>query len=143
MPVSQAVKLRLRKKRAQTSRIIMRSLQVIKDSRLKQYEESISVEHFVRGIIIDCVDAVVEMVSAKRGNRLQYVEEKKEDIVASVVQKVTGKRKRKWNTWLERCYAIFMYVHPQIFNYNAMMTSAVLGISRSTLLGRLSTNQPL
>ena len=33
-----------------------------------------------------------------------------------------------------------MYVHPPIFNYNAMMTSAVLGISRSTLLGWVSTN---
>ena len=73
-----------------------------------------------------------ETLASSRVQKLQVENKEKEMVVKPVVSK---KRKRVWDTWLKRCYAIYMYMHPQIFNCNASEASEVLGTSRTTLLG--------
>ena len=52
------------------------------------------------------------------------------------------KKKRKSGigqlTWPVRAVAIFMFLHPQLFNSNAKVTSTMFGVSRSTFLGWLT-----
>ena len=83
------------------------------------------IEHFLEGIIRDCVVPACTVVADGMG-----LEEKKKVVVDSV----SKKRQRDWNTWVEQCYIIFRYLHPQIFNENITEASEFLGIPRSTLL---------
>ena len=92
------------------------------------------IEHFLEGIIRDCVVPACTVVADGMG-----LEEKKEEFEEKimeevVVDSVSKKRQRDWNTWVEQCYIIFRYLHPQIFNENITEASEFLGIPRSTLL---------
>ena len=92
------------------------------------------IEHFLKGIIRDCVVTACAVVADGVGlEKKKALEEKNMEEV--VVDSVNKKRQRNWNTWVERCYIIFMYLHPQIFNENTAEASEFLGIPRSTLLG--------
>ena len=145
LSVSPATELKLRMKKAKAARVTKRSLRLQAEERVKRYEEAMSVEHVVSGLLSDCVEAVCEMLIEK--GRRQYPkvkkkEESKEKAVTGEEETVTGvvreKRQRIWSSWLERCYVIFMFLHPLIFKGNATEACAVLGIPRSTLLGWVS-----
>ena len=73
-------------------------------------------------------------------NRVVKMEETQ--FVKPVVKKPVNKKRsaHMWYTWLNRSYAIFLVLHPEILNGNAAATSECLGIARSTLLGWVSTN---
>ena len=69
-----------------------------------------------------------EMEESKYGEKkeeIKYEEEKEEVAVGKPVLKVKSKRvslmkrTRPCYTWLKRCYAIYIYLHPLIFNQNA------------------------
>ena len=106
------------------------------------------------GFSRDCVDAVSNLdisgeVSSEEQDFLEKLVVKKEvfteeeEPLANVEVKKTvclKRRRRTWHTWLRRSYAIFMLLHPKIFNGNAAAASEKLGIARSTILGWVSTN---
>ena len=137
--VSPAAELRLRKKKAEVDRVTKRELKIHAEDRIRRYEESLSVENIVSDVLSDCLEAVCEMLDdkARRQNpQEESKDEEKEEFVVPTTART--KRKRGWRTWLERSYAIYMYLHPGIFNYNAERATMELGIPRSTLLGWVS-----
>ena len=84
------------------------------------------IEHFLKGIKRDCVVTACAVVADGMGleGKKEALEEKIMEEV--VVDSVSKKRQRDWNTWVERCYIIFMYLHPQIFNESTAEASEFL-----------------
>ena len=76
--ISPAAELRLRKKEAEKERVRNRSLKILEEDRIKRYEDSLSIEHIVKGILSDCVEAVVEMLKAPRRIQNPQNDEKNE-----------------------------------------------------------------
>lgn len=165
LSLSCASKLGIRKRKSQCDRVTKRTLKIYADDRGKRFEEVLTVEHFLRDVVSDCVDAVVEMLSEENEHKeskseeemeeskyeekkeeIKYEEEKEEVAVDKPFVKVKSKRvslmKRTcpWYTWLKRCYVIYMYLPTMIFNQNMEKTCVMLGIPRSTLLGWVSRN---
>ena len=136
--VSQDAELRLRKTKSQKQRFTKRTQKFLAAERVLRFEKSLSVDAIVAGVLRDCVDAVCKLDITKK--RVVKVEETQ--IVKPVVKKPVNKKRigHMWYTWLSRSYAIFMVLHPEIFNGNAAAASECLGIARSTLLGWVSTN---
>ena len=111
LSLSRAAELRIRKLKAQCDRVTKRTLKIHADDRVKCFEDVLTVEHFLRDVVSDCVDAVVEMLSkeneykeskseeemeeSKYGEKkeeIQYEEEKEEVAVEKPVVKVKSKR---------------------------------------------------
>ena len=53
---------------------------------------------------------------------------------------VSTKRKRSVLLWVERTAAVFMYLHPKLFNFDAQRTADAFGITLQTFYGWISTN---
>ena len=61
-PKTPFAELKLRKKRAEVTRVTKRNLEIHKAARVKRYEEVMSIENFLNGLLSDCVGAACEMV---------------------------------------------------------------------------------
>ena len=98
--VSRADELRIRKRKTERDRVTKRTLKIHADYRVKRFEEVMSVEHIVKGLLRDCVDAVTEMLNDEGKFEENKYEEKKAELVEekSVVKvepkKVSLKRRR-------------------------------------------------
>ena len=81
------------------------------------------IEHFLEGIVRDCVVSACAVVAdgmsleeEKEDFEEISMEEEKEDFKEISMDDVVGdsvskKRQRVWNSWLERCYIIFMHIY--------------------------------
>ena len=135
--ISKPAELKLRRNRSMNKRISKQTLKIHAEARVKKYNEIMSIEKFVRGIIYDCVEAVCDMISSEGKHNIPLRENKEEEKKVILPQRVL-KRRRGWRTWYERCYAIYLLLHPMIFNNNAAEASLTLGIPRGTLLSWVS-----
>ena len=114
LSVSPAAELKLRMKKPEVARVTKRSLRLQAEARVKRYEEAMSLKH-VSGLLSDCVEAVSEIMGEKGRRRYPKVKRKEESEEEAVIGVVREKRLRVWSSWLERCYVIFMFLHPLIF----------------------------
>ena len=109
------------------------------EERLSRYMEARSPKEVESKVLSERVEAVaIEEKCMRTRPKEVAVDEKSTEVKSNYEPKpVSGKpRKRRHNvaTWHERSFAIFMFLHKQIFNSNVYTTSDVLGIPRSTLL---------
>ena len=63
LSVSPSAQLKLRRRKAQVERVRKRDLRIHAEERIKLCEAAMSTEHFVRGILSDCVEAACAMVA--------------------------------------------------------------------------------
>ena len=82
----------------------------------------------------DCVVAVLAGANAPKREVLRELRVKVKVEDKSPIQ-VPRKRKHKWNTWHDKGFAIYMLLHPKIFDGDSALASIYLGIAQSTLLG--------
>ena len=111
LSLSRAAELRIRKRKAQCDRVTKRTLKSHADDRVKRFEEVLTLERFLRDVVSDFVDAVVEMLSEEneykesksekemeeskykeKKEEIKYEEEKEEVAVEKPVVKVKSKR---------------------------------------------------
>ena len=133
--VSKGTELRLRRRKAQQIRMSKRNLAFLATNRVRRFEESLSVEKIVAEVLEDCVKAV-----SKVGDRIVTVQKRRTVPIKRKGKESRKRRRHNWSTWLQHSYAIFMILHPEIFNGNVEKESESLGIARSTLQGWISTN---
>ena len=111
-------------------------MEILAKDRIERQEKTRPVKEVAAIVLDECVTAVCETLASSRVRKVQVESKEKELVVKPVVNPVVRrKRRRVWDTWVKRCYAIYMYMHPQIFNCDASEASEVLGTSRTTLLG--------
>lgn len=134
LTIDRATEMRLRLKKVQRERINARALKVLNRDRVRRYEESLSIEEFISDLLKDCVDAACSVAAEPKRTPLKLVNLKPEE-KPKVESKVTRKRRNRYDTWHARGYAIYMLLHPGIFNGDAYRASQSLGIARTTLLG--------
>ena len=79
LSLSCASKLGIRKRKSQCDRVTKRTLKIYADDRGKRFEEVLTVEHFLRDVVSDCVDAVVEMLSEENEHKESKSEEEMEE----------------------------------------------------------------
>ena len=102
------------------------TLRIISENRVQRYQESLSTIDIVSEVLSDTVDAVCADHSAPKPRMSDYLvsvksEEKKSEIPEETraVIPVTRKRANRVDTWYDRGYAIYMLLHPKIYNGNA------------------------
>ena len=132
--VSPAAELRIRRKHSATNTLTKRRLKILEQDRIQRFENSLRVEEVVAEVVAECVDAVSKMRLDRRGVVLPPIR-KKVVKLEEQADKESRKRKHIWQTWVARSRAIFMLLHPDIFDGNCAEASEALGIPRSTLLG--------
>ena len=80
-------------RKAKSERVTKRTLKLHADERVKRYEEVMSVEHIVKDLLSDCVDAVAEKIADENNyEEINYeeIEEKMFEVVeVKPVVKVT------------------------------------------------------
>ena len=99
--VDKKTELRYRRAKAMENRLNKRDLKILSQERVMRYEQSLSVEEFVRGILADCVEAACHLDT----DRVYIPDEKKAEVVVEKKPRVSLKMSRKtytWKTWLER-----------------------------------------
>ena len=133
--VSKGTELRLRRRKAQENRMTKRNLKILASNRVQRYEESLSVEEIVAEVLKDCVEAVSKVDDRYMPEEKRSVIETPTVLIKSKEKESRKRRRHNWSTWLQRSYAIFMLLHPEIFNGNVEKASESLGIARSTLQG--------
>ena len=128
------------------------TLRIISENRVQRYQESLSTIDIVSEVLSDTVDAVCADHSAPKPRMSDYLvsvksEEKKSEIPKETraVIPVTRKRANRVDTWYDRGYAIYMLLHPKIYNGNAAQInkntnkSTYFGCSFRTTKIRVST----
>ena len=135
--VDKKTELRIRKRKASALRVTKRTQRFLAEERVTKFKSTISVEDAVADILDDCVDAVSNLDVARVVRPVEKVKIVREAEKESIP---LNDGKRVCLTWHHRCYAIFMFLHPEIFNRNAAAASEALGIARPTLLGWVSTS---
>ena len=89
--VDKKTELRYRRAKAMKNRLKKRDVRFLSAERVLRYEQSLSVEEFVRGILADCVEAACNMDT----DRVYIPDEKKAEVVVEKTPKVSLKRSRK------------------------------------------------
>ena len=100
--VDRKTELKLRAKKAEAKRVTKRTLKVLEQNRIKQYEESLSSADIISDFMTDCVEAVCahvdeqtgERIELKKGEEVIIKQEVPEEIRKKIVQR-DQRRKRK------------------------------------------------
>ena len=114
-------------------------MKLIEEYRIRRYNKNLSARNVAAEVLNDCVVAVVAGANAPKREVLRELKVKVKVEDKSPIQ-VPRKRKHKWNTWHDKGFAIYMLLHPKIFDGDSALASIYLGIARSTLLGYISTS---
>ena len=129
--IDPVTELKLRRRKARAEMRSMRTVNVLAQNRLDRFVKTQSDKEIIADILEECVLAVSNQ-KVRRVVKPPQCKKVKEE------QKIVlrdRKRKHHWRSWLQRGFAIYMFLHPQIFGRNVWEASEALGIARSTLQG--------
>ena len=135
--IDRATEMKLRLRKAKAVQLNNRALKIINENRVRRYEEALSTKQIVADVLSDCVDAVCALIKSPRPAVASNVNMEGTEVTGEQ-SSATKKRSRRYDTWHSRCYAIYLLLHPGIFNGDAHEASETLGIARTTLLGWVS-----